>query len=61
VSPEVVTVFRVFFWAGVVALACWLVVMALEAVPSFREAARPRPGEELEGPEAESPQATSEH
>jgi hypothetical protein len=61
VTPEVVLIFRVFFWAGVVALSCWLVVMALEALPSFREAARPRPGEELDGPEAEAPETASSH
>ena len=60
-TPEVAQIFRVFFWAGVVAASCWLVVMALEALPSFREAARPRPGEETDGPEAEAPEPSPRH
>jgi hypothetical protein len=61
VSPDLVPIFRVFFWSAVVALACWLAVMALQAVPSFREAARPRPGEEVEPPAAEEPEPASGH
>jgi hypothetical protein len=61
VSPDVATIVRVFFWAGAVALSCWLVVMGLEAVPSFREASRPRPGEPLEGPAAEDPGPAGAH
>jgi hypothetical protein len=61
VSPDVAAIVRVFFWAGAVALSCWLVVMGLEAVPSFREAARPRPGEPLDGPVAEGPEPSGGH
>jgi hypothetical protein len=45
---EVAKIFQVFFWSGVVVLLCWLAVMLMQALPSFREAAHRRPGEEVD-------------
>jgi hypothetical protein len=61
VSPEVETIFRVFLWSGAVALLCWLVVMALEAIPSFEEAGQARPGEEMPDTGSEAGETPSEH
>jgi hypothetical protein len=59
VTLEVSQIVRVFFWSGSVALLCWLAVMALQAIPSFRDAARPRPEDEMDGADPEQPQPAS--
>ena len=56
-SSEVAAIFRVLFWSGVLALGCWLAVMTLEAIPSFRESSLPRPDDDIDA--AADAQATA--
>jgi hypothetical protein len=61
VTLEVSQIFHVFLWSGSVALLCWLAVMALQAIPSFRDAARPRPEDEMDGADTEPSQPAVGH